>query len=336
MHKDLTEFLTLDVTDLLENPAFRAWAMSPEFTYPSEYPKLGEARDILLAIVDAETKAPSVAERSADFAALMARLEEPTPVVAKVVTRRLWPRWAAVAASILVLLWAGSFFLRKAPHQEYVTGNGEILEVELPDGTSVTLNANSSLVLPAGGWSAAERLVNLEGEAFFKVTKQLAQGEPRPFMVQTEDAVVRVLGTRFNVRQRRGGIRVFLEEGAVKVGWPGSQFNDTNLLPGEMVDYEEASAAPVHRPAFAPQNEIAWTQGHLVFDRVPLREALNDLSDLYGVSFELADPELENKELKSAGIPVDNQEVALGILGRALDLQIEVRKDNVYLVSVKQ
>ncbi len=334
MQKDFSEFLALDVTELLDHPAFREWALAPEVEIPPAHPELGEARDLLLSIAEVSPVVPGPAERAADFAALMNRLEpEATRPAA---TRRLWPRWAAAAAAVVLLCWAGSSLLRTSSVEEYATGNGEQRKVELPDGTAVLLNANSSLRLPAGGWSADERTVRLDGEAFFQVTKQLAQGEPRPFLVKTEAAVVRVLGTRFNVRQRRGSLHVFLEEGAVKVGWPGTAHQATELLPGETVDFAAAHLPPVHRPAFTPENETAWTRGRLVFERVSLRKALDDLSDLYGIAFVLAGPELETKEVSSAGIPVDNQEVALRLLATALNLKIEEREDNVYSVSLGQ
>lgn len=269
---------------------------------------------------------PSKPEKEADFAALMAKIEElkakPAPV------RRLWPRIAAIAATVLLLLAGGTFLLRSSAATIYATGNAEHLDITLPDGTMVTLNANSTLELPNGGWSAAERLVALEGEAFFDVAKN----PDRPFLVSTNDAKVRVLGTRFNVRERRGSTRIFLEEGEVNVGWPGTEIPDVRLLPNEVVTLTERGTQPLHAPASKPSRHLAWKNGHLEFDRLPLVEALNELGDIYGVELNCADANLEKLEISSAGIPVDDLKLALRLMEKALDLRIEGHESNVYKV----
>lgn len=329
MAKELQEYLGLDVGELLEHPEFRALAMVDDVSIPVEYTELVLARAILLGLHDEAITLPTAAEKKADFALLM----ENTQVIRRPVVRRLWPRLVGIAATLLLLLAAVTWLLRPKEAAVFATGNGELQEVTLEDGTTVTLNGNTTLRLPAGGWSAKERLVELEGEAFFVVTKQKAQGEPRPFLVRTDGAEVRVLGTRFNVKERRGFTQVFLEEGTVRVNWPGTDNPETSLHPGEKVHYDQAvnqlTVAPVEEAA----EELAWTGGNLVFNRLSLLTALNEISDLYGVGFEFQDEELGKLEVSSAGIPVDNLPLAIKLLEKALGLRIEAKEDNVYWVS---
>lgn len=72
---------------------------------------------------------------------------------------------------------------------------GESFKVVLCDGTEVWLNANSNFVYPTA-FIGDERIVTLEGEAYFKVTKD----PERPFIVKTKTVQTRVLGTEFNIR----------------------------------------------------------------------------------------------------------------------------------------
>src|SRR5699024_4703253 len=97
--------------------------------------------------------------------------------------------------------------------QTVTATNGETRTVQLSDLTSITLNSGSTITYPRwfGWW---ERTVTLQGEAFFEVT---TTGEP--FKVLTRNALVTVMGTRFNVRSpaknTKARTTVFLEEGKV-------------------------------------------------------------------------------------------------------------------------
>lgn len=88
----------------------------------------------------------------------------------------------------------------------------------------------------------------------------------------------------------------------------------------------------MHRSVSSPSRHLAWRNGHLEFDRMPLAEALNELGDIYGVELNCADPALEDLEISSAGIPVDDLTLALQLMEKALDLRIEARESSVYIV----
>ncbi len=138
----------------------------------------------------------------------------PATRVASPSTASPWRRAAAVAALLLVGgagVWNGVPATAEA-------GPGERVQVVLPGGTQVALNAGSSLRWARGfswlpGVDRGDRVVHLSGEAFFDVTR-----DGRPFRVETSHARVRVLGTRFNVRVRPGeGTLVAVDEGSVEV-----------------------------------------------------------------------------------------------------------------------
>lgn len=158
---------------------------------------------------------------------------------------------------------------------------GERYRVYLPDGTSVWLNAASSLRYhtPQDG----ERNVILNGEAYFEVTsKSSGKGVKVPFRVHTEKAVIEVTGTEFNVHSYEGSpLQATLVEGS---GSLKTKQEEIVLRPGQqgLVD-GEISVEQVDT------DEIrAWKEGLFQFENKPLDYILTELQRWYG--FEL-DPD---------------------------------------------
>ncbi|MBC6996148.1 FecR domain-containing protein [Neolewinella lacunae] len=335
-----TRFLSLDCEQLLEDPDFRQRALSVDASvrahwtawldeHPAYRPTAEMARAILLA-VDAPSPVtlPSPREKATDFAALLSRAQ-----VAKERPLRRSRMLPFAAAAGLLLLIVAVFLLRPTAPTVYASNYGELREIVLPDGTVVNLNANSTLTIPTGGWTAEARTVLLDGEAFFAVKPQPAGDDLQPFVVRTRAAEVRVYGTRFNVRDRRGKTQVFLEEGAVSVGWAQGGLPETPLLPGEVLDLTAGAGTAERQKAEEPAALVAWKTGRLVFSERPLAEALESLGDLYGVVLTCPDDAVAQRVISSAGIPVDDLELALQLLEKALNLKVErVENSKVYLV----
>ncbi|HSC53577.1 MAG TPA: FecR domain-containing protein [Phnomibacter sp.] len=130
-------------------------------------------------------------------------------------------RWLMVAASAVVLLaaaWLAKITLwPQAPQAPAIvmlqwTTTDQTLTDTLPDGSVVTLNKNSTLHFPSA-FTDSTRRIRLEGEAFFDITPD----KTHPFIVATGDVQVRVVGTSFNVRNRKGVTKVVVETGIVQV-----------------------------------------------------------------------------------------------------------------------
>ncbi len=118
-----------------------------------------------------------------------------------------------VAAAILVVFLSIIYFIPRAASIETFTiaSQGEAQMVLLPDSSTVWLNANSSLSYTED-FGTKERHVILEGEAFFDVTRN----ENVPFIVVAQGAIVKVLGTSFNVKNENGAVALVVEEGKVR------------------------------------------------------------------------------------------------------------------------
>lgn len=150
----------------------------------------------------------------------------------KSVIRLQWLRVAASLALLIALGWAISQWIgggEKVQEMAVQTVN-DVLVDSLPDGTTVTLNKNSSLHYPSR-FTGKQRPVRLQGEAFFKVKPD----KEKPFVITVNDVEVTVLGTSFNIRtDEKGRTEVVVETGRVRVAHAGRtielQANERTLV----------------------------------------------------------------------------------------------------------
>lgn len=202
-------------------------------------------------------------------------------------------RYVAVAASVLLLVAVG--WLWWSQPLVVVAPAGETVAVDLPDGSVVTLNSGSALTYPRT-FATDQRLVHLEGEAFFDVTKS-----ETPFIAQTFNADVRVLGTTFNVRaypdDPMPATEVALVTGKVQLEARGRATAAVTLAPGQtsmLAQHDTIPAAP--RPALLNQ-VLAWQSGRLVFDNAMLGRILNEMERHYAVDIDVSPASLRDSLL---------------------------------------
>lgn len=208
-----------------------------------------------------------------------------------------WRVGGVAAAGLLIAgaALAGRALLRdRAPElvAERVVSvpRGERARFRLPDGSEVVLAAGSTLRHPRT-YAGRSRQVTLEGEAYFAVEHDAR----RPFRVTAGDLVATDLGTEFLVRAypEDAGARVVVRSGVVAVrASPGAGASDREevVKPGQLGRLEPGGVPRVERADTAAY--FAWTEGTLVFDGTPLRDALPQLSRWYNLEFRLADTSL--------------------------------------------
>lgn len=177
--------------------------------------------------------------------------------------------WYAAASIALIL---GVFFSLNST-KTYTTTSGEQLAVVLPDGSSVKLNANSSLQHKRFFWNNNRKL-NLQGEAYFKVKKG------SDFTVTTDYGNVTVLGTQFNVKARTHTFELHCYEGKVRFDQKDSAIQKI-LTKDDQISIIEGTIIQQKSTLTVPN----WFQGISVFKERPLLEVLNELSSLYKVTF---------------------------------------------------
>lgn len=143
-----------------------------------------------------------------------------------------------IAATLLIGALAFWIFYNPIPFKEVRADFSQQNHVILPDGSSVILNGNSSVRFKESSSTDEDREVWINGEGFFDVKHTL---QDQKFIVHVSDAInVQVLGTRFNVKIRRGKTEVMLEEGKVQMNLNQAGIPDTvTLKPNQLVTIEK-------------------------------------------------------------------------------------------------
>ncbi|HEY4287275.1 MAG TPA: FecR domain-containing protein [Puia sp.] len=247
-------------------------------------------------------------------------VESPSAKVLPLFSRRR----RIIAASVAVLIAAGLIIttIRSSKGTAIKTAFGEIARRQLPDGTEVMLDANSSISFADNWREGADREVWMNGEAFFHVRKTR---ENSRFVVHLDHADVIVTGTKFNVINRQGAENVMLEEGSVILR--SSNGRQVQLSPGEFVDVR---GKLWEKKAVQRDSLMAWKEQKLVFDGTPLRELVNIVNDHYGVHIELADSSIGDQTI-SAILPNNNLEVLLRSLEATAEFDISKDGDQIII-----
>lgn len=163
------------------------------------------------------------------------------------------------------------------------TSNGETYKLILPDGSSVWLNAASSLKYATGLKAEGIRKVELLGEAYFEVFKD----DKHPFIVQTNRQRVEVLGTHFNINSYAGNItRTTLLEGMVKINSSSGQ--QALLKPNQQAEY---NGAEMKVKDVVASDAVAWKNGYFMFNNENLETVMEQIARWYNVQVTFEDEE---------------------------------------------
>jgi transmembrane sensor len=244
--------------------------------------------------------------RELDVEAILARAESephvieltPTPgtsargAAASARSRRVRAAGWAVAAGLLLAGISTVLILRSAPPRAltYATEVGARRSIVLPDGSKVLLDSKSRLQV---SYTAAARNVDLlEGQALFEVVKN----PQRPFLVRAGNALVRDVGTVFDVNRIGDGTIVTVVEGRVAVTTPSQPLY---LSAGEQLDVHlgRLSLRPIRVDTSA---ETAWTDGEVVLQSATLAE-VTQVFNRYS-AHRLVARDLGRKPLRLSGV----------------------------------
>jgi ferric-dicitrate binding protein FerR (iron transport regulator) len=212
------------------------------------------------------------------------------PKKAKVINLKPIVYMITAAASVILII--GLFFNTVS----YTTNPGQQLTVVLPDGSSVDLNAASTLTHQRFFWSQ-NRKITLDGEAFFKVTSGTN------FTVATKLATIEVLGTQFNVKNRAKEFKVGCYEGKVRVS---IQENQQKILQkGEGVSLKNKKLIE----ETITDQEPLWKKGESIFNSAPLFNVLDELERQYDIVFKRN--KIDQNQLFTGGFNYNDLNIAL-------------------------
>ncbi|MBD2702924.1 FecR domain-containing protein [Spirosoma sp. BT702] len=259
-------------------------------------------------------------------------VDEPPPLVRQ---RRIGQIWLAVA-SVLLFLGFGSWLFRdKLLYETVQTGFGETRSVTLPDGSEVTLNANSSLryarwfgrQISFGQWTLGGkqrvRTVELIGEADFSVRHLPDQ---QRFVVLTPKGLnVTVLGTQFTVFSRERNTRVVLRSGRVQLTLPRVHQRPLLMKPGDLATLDRKGQLALVKTVH-PEAMASWKQHRFTFELTSLREIADMLHENYGLQITIKHDQLADRTI-SGSFPARDANEVLQLVAQLLQINYS-REDN--------
>jgi transmembrane sensor len=195
----------------------------------------------------------------------------------KATPRQRWSgRWVVGFALAAAAMLAVAFVFTRpaAKPASFATSHSQRQLAVLSDGTRVELNAHTQITFQDG----AQRHLRLtSGEAYFIVSKN----KHRPFIVDTPSGSVRVTGTVFNVRAENArALEVAVVEGSVEV--KAGPRDPVALTAHDYLIASDTGVSVKSLPAAGLDDVLAWRQGQIVFDGVPLRDALDRFARYHG------------------------------------------------------
>ncbi|HOZ96884.1 MAG TPA: FecR family protein [Niabella sp.] len=310
----------------------------------SEFPKWDN--DVVDNITDQAYASQYVKMMYADEKDTSATLSmDHLPKRKEVTTLLLW-RIGAVAASLFIILSLVHIFSSNnkttiLADSDGVSNNKKTdtrSNLTLPDGTIVYLNTNSHLEYD-DRFNKKERNVTLTGEAFFEVT----HNPEKPFIVHTDKAAIKVLGTKFNVKSYDNeSWETTLLEGKIEMNLNERPKEKLQLQPSQKVSITDLQTSDQQKEEYKvsitkikPLNndvvETAWMADKLIFVDKPMEEIAKELERRFGVSVVFLSG--KTKQYKYTGaFQNDNLTQILKILDMTQPIQYEL-KDNVLMIQ---
>jgi len=247
-------------------------------------------------------------------------------------SKRSLSAFLRIAAAAVIIIGGITIWQRKssadleASGKIYATAVGERREVLLRDGTRVLLGPTSRLIVAP--FADDVRLVTLDGIAYFSVVHDPAH----PFTVRAGAISIQDIGTAFAVEtDDSAGTRVAVDSGSVAIGAADQRHTRGAVLNArDRAIVDPQGIVAVERSAVSP-DDMAWTQGRLVFRDSPLTLVGAELYRWYGVRLRIADSSLANLHLTASfsGEPVDR---VLNVIALTLGARVE-RQGNVAILS---
>jgi len=322
------KYLQYNLEDFLNDDSFIAYVRNDNsansefwvnlFALHPELKKVGEEAKLLIKSIN--FKKDEISEQKSNLIWNNISLTiEGKEKSSKPLTKRLYTISFGVAASIILILFVMGVF--ESAEVLNKTSYAEINSVTLPDNSKVMLNIDSKLTYDLDKWKK-ERVVKLNGEAFFNVEK----GEK--FSVETDKVVVEVLGTSFNVYDRNNLLNVRCETGMVRV--INKILSDTIVLnPGFGVIYRLDES--FEKYSFDTDIKSIWKDGVITFNNNDLKFVFDEISRQYDINIDASESVL--KRLFTGRIDLGNKEKTLESICWPMHLKFEFTGSKVRIIE---
>lgn len=234
--------------------------------------------------------------------------------------------WMGVAASVLLVCFL-SFIIYSQywgnPEMLRVQSTGSVLTAELPDGSTVILNKNSTLTYPER-FSGNKRDVTLSGEAFFNVKPD----KSKPFTISAGDVAVKVLGTSFNVRNRGQETTVIVKTGIVSVS---RQQESIRLTAGEKAMVSPGSK--ITKDTNKGELYNYYYSRELICNRTPLHELVEILNEKFSADITIADSSLQDLQITTTFRDESLNEI-LSVISETFKIRVDHEGEKIFLKKI--
>jgi transmembrane sensor len=247
--------------------------------------------------------------------------------------------WVLRAAAVILMLITTSlaiwqFGSKKHDFHEFATTQFDMSmpEMILPDGTKVILNHSSKIEFP-DEFSGKTREITLSGEAFFEVTPN----PEKPFIIKTNGASVKVLGTSFNVYAYNNvpTVEVIVKTGKVELReillTDSSKSDNVLLLPGEKGVFNKNNGKISKENNFN-SNNLSWITHEIKFNYTQLDDVINTLRRTYNLQIEV-DSNVDKGLQLSATFTQQKPEYIMDIVALTLNLKLEKTGNNSFRIK---
>ena len=267
---------------------------------------------------------------------LWTKLREQIPMNPASRKLSLWKKGLRIAASILIPLCCVGlgYYLsgnKSKSSNDKITVRVEVgqkANIQLPDGTQVWLNSAGSLTYNPE-YNEKERVVYLQGEAYFEVSKD----KTRPFIVKTNDISVEALGTKFDVKAYPDDnyVMATLLEGSIRVNSPSQS---EVIKPNEKLKFTKSGGQFIKSILPDVDKNISWVTGQLAFDRERLEDIAKILERMYSIRIRFASKNL--RDIRFSGtLKNNNLENVLQLIAFVSPIRYSLEKDSTIIIQNK-
>lgn len=230
-------------------------------------------------------------------------------------------QYIAAAASVAILVF-GFYTWQNSGIKQYQTGSNQTASVQLPDGSKVILNENSSIKFNKRNFSK-NRVVQHKGEAFYDVESG------SQFQVKSPNGLVTVLGTEFTVKDR-DAYRVECFEGKVGVALANESYTELTVNKGLLWKKDDSE-----RERYDMQFHEApyWLNKDVRFTKAPLSEIIEFLETTYDITVDAS--AIDQNRTFTGTVPHDNLALALETIGKTMNVNTIQKSNSIVILQDK-
>lgn len=345
-NKELTDYSGFETLDFFTDENFIRYVLHPEggdlsfwqeflLKHPEKIKAIEEA-EVWIRQLNTQQLYQPATQMEDSWSNISSRISQhDLRQTAYVIPLKRAAKWISGVAAVLVMYFAVSEIMQLG-QQDFKTEYAELRSVTFPDESVAILNANSRVYYNRDWRSDKPREMWLEGEASFKVKHVAVMNrfqESDSFKVHVNGLELTVLGTAFNVKDRRGETEISLIEGSLRIEKKDGTTFTRIMKPGDVYRYDGNKLLKTDQLRAAKASQ-SWTRKELELEGYTLQDVLHVLEDNYGYKVHMNAPELSGERL-SGIIPLTSDKDILFVMGKVFKVNITQKNKELFIDKLK-